>query len=158
MPCLRDAMAVIDEDNLNAGGSATAKVAAVAPTPSITAGSAISLAPGPMELGAISAAQRNSGQCARCKGYGHWSPVCPPPRNWKWGDPVAGKPVTSSGPSGSSLRTSGGGSVPARAKVRAAKGSQTFNTEVDQDSDQSTIEEEDTLEDEGAAESESGNV
>ena len=64
MSCLRDAMAVIDEDNLNSGGSATAKAAAVpavAPTPSAAAGSETSLTPGPMELGAVSAAQRSSG-------------------------------------------------------------------------------------------------
>ena len=68
MPCMRDSMDVIDEDNLNSGGSANAKAAPVALIPPATAGSATLLAPGPMELGAISAAQRNSGQCARCKG------------------------------------------------------------------------------------------
>ena len=77
-PCLRDAMAVVDRNNLNFGGPVTAKAASMAPTPPATAGSGTSLAPGPMELGAISAAQRNSGQCARCKVYGHWSPVSRP--------------------------------------------------------------------------------
>ena len=93
MLCLRDAMAVIDEEKLNSGGSATAKAEAPAPTvvpTTLTApGSTTPLAPGPMELATVSAestAQRSSGQCARCKGYGHWSPVCPSPRNWKWGD------------------------------------------------------------------------
>ena len=147
MPCLRDAMAVIDEDNLNSGSSTTssskaAVVPVVAPTSSAAAGSATSLAPGPMELGAVNATQRSSGQCARCKGYGHWSTVCPSSRNWKWGDPVAGKPSTSSGPSSGATR----------AKSRTAKGSQAYNTEVDQDSEGLDEEEED----DDKAESESG--
>ena len=49
MLCLRDAMAVIDEENLHSGGSATAKAVApaptVAPTTLTAAGSATSLAP-----------------------------------------------------------------------------------------------------------------
>ena len=166
MPCLRDAIAVIDEDNLNSGGSATTKAAAAplaAPTPPAAARSATSLAPGPMGLEAVSAANLNSAQtsswqCSRCKGYGNRSPVCPSPRNWKWGDPVAGsrRPGTSSGPTGS-LR--GGGSGAARARGRAAKGSQAHNTEIDHDSDVSAAEEEGALEDDdGETESGSGKV
>ena len=94
-PCLRDAMAVLDEDNLKHGGSQlAAKPTAVSPTLLLAPGASTSLAPGPMELGVASGTKSDSSQCARCKGYGHWSPACPTPRNWKRGDPIAGRPPT----------------------------------------------------------------
>ena len=66
-PCLRDAMAVLDEGNLKHGS-------ATKPAASAT-GTSTSLAPGPMELGVIASEGSKSDQCARFKGYGHWSPV-----------------------------------------------------------------------------------
>lgn len=66
-PCLRDAMAVLDEGNLK--HSSATKPAASA------TGTSTSLAPGPMELGVIASEGSKSDQCARFKGYGHWSPV-----------------------------------------------------------------------------------
>ena len=92
-PCLRDVMAVLDEENLKHGS------AQVAPKPP-AAGASTSLAPRPMELDAIASARSKNDQCARCKGYGHWSPACETPRNWKRGDPITGRPPSGSTPSG----------------------------------------------------------
>ena len=54
-PCLRDAMAVLDEDNLKHGGTQI-----VAKPPAPTPSTSTTLAPGPMELGAIAGAASGS--------------------------------------------------------------------------------------------------
>ena len=101
-PCLRDAMAVLDEDNLKHGGT---QAAANPPTsPSCT-----SLDPGPVELGAT-AVSSQSDQCRRCMGYGHWPPACGNPRDWKRGDPIAGRAAGEGGSSGSGSNSSGSSS------------------------------------------------
>ena len=89
-------MAVLDEDNLKHGG---AQIVAKLPAP--TPGASTTLAPGPMELGVIASATSGSksDQCARCKGYGHWSPACGTPRSWKHGGPVASRPLSANLPS-----------------------------------------------------------
>ena len=72
-PCLRDAMAVLDEDNLKHGGTQAAVKPAmhiIAKLPASTTGASSSLEPGPMERGAIAGSSK-SDQCAQCKGYGH---------------------------------------------------------------------------------------
>ena len=95
-PCLRDAMTVLDEDNMKHGNAT--KPASFATASSAT-GASTSPAPGPMELGAIVSIGSKSDQCARCKGYGHWSPACGTPRDWKRGDLVAGRPPGGNMPS-----------------------------------------------------------
>ena len=100
-PCLRDAMAVLDEDNLKyAGMQAAAKPPKqiIAKLPINTVAASTSLDPGPLELGAIAVSSK-SNQCAQCKGCGHWSPAYGTSRNWKYGDPIAGRLPGGRGPS-----------------------------------------------------------
>ena len=70
-PCLRDDMAVLDEDNLKHGGT---QAAARPPTQAVaglpTTGAPTLLGSGPMELGASTGSSKGD-RCARCKGYGH---------------------------------------------------------------------------------------
>ena len=75
-----------------------------APAPSAST----SLTPRPMELGAIAGSKSDPSQCARCKGYGHWSSACATPRNLKRGDSIAGRPPLA------------GGSMEAEAAIRAS--------------------------------------
>ena len=125
-------MAVLDEDNLKHGGTqAIAKPSA--------AGASTSLEPGPMELGAIAGSSK-SDQCARCKGYGHWSPTCGTPRNWKRGDPIAGRAAGGGGPS------SGRGGT-GKLWVKSGKG-QAHNTEADEAQDEDVDDESEAVEEE----------
>ena len=131
-PCLRDAMTVLDEGNLK-HDSATKHAASATST-------STSLAPGPMELSAIASAGSKSDQCARCKGYGHWSPACGTPRNWKRGDPITGRPPGGNASSGRSAP--GGGSTPSGAIGEKGKPwgrsgkSQAHNTEAEDAQDE----------------------
>ena len=61
------------------------------------------------ELGAIAGSSK-SDQCRRCRGYGHWSPACGTPRDWKRGDPIAGRTAGEGGSSGSGSSSSGSSS------------------------------------------------
>lgn len=133
-------MAVLDEDNVKHGGSQPAAAKpTVAPVPPTTtastttsAGSSTTLTPGPMELGTFSGATPSSesdfSQCARCRGYGHWSLACPTPRIWRRGDPIAGR-TSARG------RSTGRGDSGKRGKSRlpSSRGarSQACNTEAD---------------------------
>lgn len=124
---LRDAIAVLDEGDLRHGGSQSAGVKSTA-APSTTAalaGSSTALAPGPMELSAFSGAKSDSIQCARCRGYGHWSSACVTPRNWRRGDPIAGRTPGSGGGRGSSGGKGGKGNFRA-----GARSSRVYNTEA----------------------------
>jgi hypothetical protein len=87
-PRLRDAMAILDERNLRAGGNAMYQKPSTA-NPGGEVATSTNLIPGPMELGAMSGI-RSTDTCARCKGEGHWTSVCPTPRHWKKGEKVAG--------------------------------------------------------------------
>ena len=147
-PCLRNAMAVLDEDNLKHGGTQAATKPPMNIIPKLsasTAGASTSLEPGPMELGAIAGSSK-SDQCARCKGYGHWSPACGTPRNWRRGDPIAGRLPGGRGPGS---RRGGTG----RPWVGSSKG-QAHNTEADEeqaegkDEDQDVDEESEVVDEE----------
>ena len=120
-------MAVLDEDNLKHGSmQATTKppMHIIPKLSASTAGASTSLEPGPMELGAIAGSSK-SDQCARCKGYGHWSPACGTPHNWRHGDPIAGRVPGGRGP-GSRRGETG------RPWVGSSKG-QAHNTEADEE-------------------------
>ena len=102
VPTVRDAMSVLDEESIRNGrtvsASSTAAGNASSLTPAAPAGSSTSLAPGPMELGAVEA---NSGpkrsRCARCGARGPLSPVCHTPRDWKETDSIVGEGMTKKG-------------------------------------------------------------
>ena len=129
-PCLRDAMAVLDKDNLKYGGSQLA----TKPTPMATtlttsstrpvAGLLTTQAPGPMEPSAFAGNKSDPRQSARCRDYGHWSSVCPTPRNWKRGDPIAGRPIGNSS-TGNGKQLAGNDKPWTRAR------GQVYNTKVD---------------------------
>jgi hypothetical protein len=129
-PHLRDAMAILDERNLRAGGNTMYQ------KPSAYAGdtaSSTNLIPGPMELGAMSG--RSSDTCARCKGEGHWTSVCPTPRHWKKGEKVAGFKPRYEGQRGLEKAvvkyTGEKGGSKRREKAPDGKKAQSYSTELD---------------------------
>ena len=152
-------MAVLDEDNLKHGGSQLPTKPTATPftlttsTTAPAAGLSTTLAPGPMELSAFSGNKSDPNQCARCRGYGHWSSACPTPRNWKRGDPIAGR-------TGRNSSTSNGKQLGGKDKPWARTRGQVYNTvadsddEVDRDEEykrESEEEEEDLEEEAGKA-------
>jgi hypothetical protein len=75
---LHNAMNAVDESNpLRRGPGGTL-------SRSTSSGTVTTLAPGPMELGAI--IQTNIS--TQCGGRGHWSYFCTTPKDWKEGDPI----------------------------------------------------------------------
>ena len=152
-------MAVLNEDNLKNGGSQLPTKPTPVPTTLTTssttpaAGLSTTLAPGPMELSAFSGNKSDSSQCARCRGYGHWSSACPTPRDWKRGDPIAGRPIGNSS-TGNGKRPGGKDKPWTRARGQVYKTEADSGDEVDRDEEnrrEIEVEEEDLEKEAGKA-------
>ena len=135
VPSVRDAMSVLDEESIRSGSSissaGSSSVATHATTPA-SSGSSTSLAPGPMELGATEASREPKfSSCARCGGRGHWSTVCPTPRNWKETDPIVDEGMPRRGNQKRFER--GGKHEFERGRRIRGKGAQAHNTEAESD-------------------------
>ena len=154
---VRHAIDVVDEGSMSSGLNVSLPNASNTMPAAVS--TATNLIPGPMELGAISG--RSSDTCARCKGEGHWTSVCPTPRHWKKGDKVAGFKPKYEGQRGTAMVKYEGGSKRREfGKKPDGKKAQSYSTELDagkENSDNSDSGSEEGSEDpDSAEESESG--